>query len=365
MRDGASQMIYCKFTKSRSSEEVIKAFNTLWNSNPTWAVYDAANLDPINLRFIWMDSEAAYTSEDVLEFVAQRGHKTEFTAPRDKHAGGIAERMVGLVTSKTNSAMLDNGAPPAYWNWAMFKATQDLNFNYNAKIKTSPYNFVIKYLHSFFAECYMFIPLSERKGKLPARRAQRCRFLAYFYTTILVPIYVIISVHDNGPYGTIRRSKDVIFDESCVYDPEVDNSRSDEAFAAIIEDVTEYAPHLTHRESVSFLPTHDPVSAAPPGDYQEYAEYDIDPNPEPFPLIVADSDEYELKINEYGIPIYWNKVTGDTSPTPVHSISRLYYHVFLSLFIMSNLDRMPYYIQESFRSPGLASSYIQRNRQFY
>ena len=364
MRDGASQMIYCNFTKSRSSEEVIRAFTTLWNSNPTWAVYDAANPDPLNPRFIRMDSEAAYTSEDVLEFVAQRGYKIEFTAPRDKHAGGIAERMVGLVTSKTNSAMLDNGAPPAYWNWAMFKATQDLNFNYNAKIKTSPYNFVtgqhidIKYLHSFFAECYMFIPLSERKGKLPARRAQRCRFLAYFYTTILVPTYVVISVHDNGTYGTIRRSKDVIFDESCVYDPEVDNSPSEEAFAALIEDVTEYAPDLTHLEPVSFLPTHDPVYTAPPvveqfdpGEYQEYAEYDIDPNPEPFPLIVADTEEFDLKINEYGVPIYWSKITGDASPTPVHSIARLNYHVFLSLFLMSVSTVCPTTFKKAFAIP--------------
>ena len=61
-------------------------------------VYDAANPDPLNPRFIRMDSEAAYTSEDVLEFVAQGGYKIEFTAPRDKQAGGIAERMVGLVT---------------------------------------------------------------------------------------------------------------------------------------------------------------------------------------------------------------------------------------------------------------------------
>ena len=134
----------------------------------------------------------------------------------------------------------------------------------------------------------------------------------------------------------------MIFDESCLYDPEVDNSLSDEAFAAIIEDVTENPPDLTHLEPVSFLPTHDPISAAPPvieqfnqSDYQEQAEYDIDPNPEPFPLIVADSEEYELKINEYGIPIYWNKIKGDASPTPVHSISRLNYHVFLSMFIMS------------------------------
>ena len=83
--------------------------------------------------------------------------------------------------------MLDNGAPPAYWNWATFKATQDLNFSHNAKIKTSQYNFVTGQHIDFFAECYMFIPLSELKGKLPARRVQRCRFLAYLYTTILVP----------------------------------------------------------------------------------------------------------------------------------------------------------------------------------
>ena len=109
--------------------------------------------------------------------------------------------------------MLDNGAPPAYWNWAMFKATQDLNFSHNAKIKTSPYNFVtgqhidIKYLHSFFAECYMFIPLSELKGKLPARRAQRCRFLAYLYTTILVPftgLLVYMTLERTVLYDALR-----------------------------------------------------------------------------------------------------------------------------------------------------------------
>ena len=244
MRDGASQMIYCNFTRNRSAEEVVKSFTKLWNLNPSWLVYDAANPDPLNPRFIRMDSESAYTSEDVLDFAAQRGYKIEFTAPRDKHAGGIAERMVGLVTSKTNSAMMEYGAPPSFWRWAMFKATQDLNFNYNAKIKTSPYNFTtghhidIKYLHSFFAECYMFIPLHERKHKLPARRAQRCRFLAYSYTTLLVPTYVIISVNDNGTYGTVRRSKDVIFNDSCVFDQEVDNSPSDEAFAELIEDIT-------------------------------------------------------------------------------------------------------------------------------
>ena len=65
MRDGASQMIYCNFTRNRSAEEVVKSFTKRWNHNPSWLVYDAANPDPLNPRFIRMDSESAYTSEDV------------------------------------------------------------------------------------------------------------------------------------------------------------------------------------------------------------------------------------------------------------------------------------------------------------
>ena len=84
-----------------------------------------------------MDSETSYKSANVLSFLAERGYQIEFTPPRDKHAGGIAERMVGLVTAKTNTSMMENMAPNYMWCWAMFKATQDLNFNYNSKIDTS------------------------------------------------------------------------------------------------------------------------------------------------------------------------------------------------------------------------------------
>ena len=98
----------------------------------------------------------------------------------------------------------------------MFEAIQDLIFNHNEIIKTSPYRFVtgqhidMKYLHSFFAECYIFIPLKDCVGKLPHERAQRYRFLAYSYTTILVPTYIVLIVNNNGTYGNMRISKDVI-----------------------------------------------------------------------------------------------------------------------------------------------------------
>ena len=119
--------------------------------------------------------------------------------------------------------MMKNMAPKSMWCWAMLKASQDLNFNYNEKIKTSPYHFKtcqhidMKYLHSFFAECYMFIPLKDCVGKLPHKRALRCKFLAYSYKTIPVPTYIVLIVNDNGTYRNKRISKDVIFDESVVF----------------------------------------------------------------------------------------------------------------------------------------------------
>ena len=134
---------------------------------------------------------------------------------------------------------MENMAPKSMWCWAMFKASQDLNFNYNEKIKTSPYHFVtgqhidMKYLHSFFAECYIFIPLKDRVRKLPYKRAQRCKFLAYSYTTILVPTYIVLIVNDNGTYGNTRISKDIIFDEAVIFDKYIDNSPTDEELAAL------------------------------------------------------------------------------------------------------------------------------------
>ena len=96
----------------------------------------------MNPRFIRMDSETSYKSAEIRTYFSDIRCKIEHTPPRDKHAGGIAERTVGLLTEKTNTAMMENMAPKSMWCWEMFKASQDLNFNYSEKIKTSPYHFV-------------------------------------------------------------------------------------------------------------------------------------------------------------------------------------------------------------------------------
>ena len=190
-RNFGSYMIYCNYTKSRSAPEVVAPLSRTWNLNPTRLIYDSTIQGSSNARFIRVDPESAYKSEAVLRFAAECGYKIERTTSRDKHAGGVAERMVDLVTSKANSAMLAGKAPVSMWCHASTHTVQTLNFNYSEAIDASPYNFItgeridMSYIHSFFSECFMFIPLKERY-KLPARRAHRCKLLSYAYTTILM-----------------------------------------------------------------------------------------------------------------------------------------------------------------------------------
>ena len=74
MRDNASQMIYCNFTKSRAAEDLVKLFTLLWNLNPTWRVFDDARPDPLNPRYIRMDPETGYRSDTMLRFMADHGY---------------------------------------------------------------------------------------------------------------------------------------------------------------------------------------------------------------------------------------------------------------------------------------------------
>ena len=379
MRDGASQMIYCNFTKSRGAEDIVQAFMKLWDLNPPWKVFDHRQPDHKNPRFIRMDSETSYKSAEIRTYFSDIGYKIEHTPPRDKHAGGIAERTVGLLTGKTNTAMMENTAPKSMWCWAMFKASQDLNFNYNEKIKTSPYHFVtgqhidMKYLHSFFAECYMFIPLKDREGKLPHRRAQRCKFLAYSYTTILVPTYIVLVVNDNGTYGSTRISKDIIFDESIVFDKYIDNSPTDEEFAAlpvIIENVHE-EPHEKvkiiwfgdtdrHEQVHTSDPEPEPTGrhTSPPleiynaQDYQDAHPEDAEAIVEPFPLVLTDTSEYEPGVDEYGMPVYWSKITREQSTAPVLDIGVFNYHDFMARCLMTITSAAPRSFAKAIMQPA-------------
>ena len=201
----------------------------------------------------------------------------------------------------------------------------------------------------------MHIPLKDRTSELLARCAQRYRFLAYPYTTILVPTYVVIIVHDNNTRGGTCMSNEIIFDESYVFDKYIDKSPTKAKFAALnlpIEDITPRV--LAPNEPVSFMdvpPISDLAHAkqAPssipnslpllelyePGEYLDLIA-DLPSQEElPAPLIVADPSEFQECINEIGLVECWNDVTGDLSSAPVMGINQMHFDIVMSLFLMN------------------------------
>ena len=226
-RDLATQMVYIVYTKDRTATELITQMGKELDKHPEWAL----NIDITQRRFFRVDAESNYRSQDFTKFLADRFYIIEKTPSRDKHAGGVAERTVGIITEKTNVAMLTPvpNVPSKYWELAMTYAAITMGFNFSSAIGTSPYYYItgqkanVKYLHPFWSKCYVFIPTEFRQGKLGSPRAHKARFVGYDYTTILFPNYIVMEILENGQYGKIKSSKDVIFDNSINNDKYIDD----------------------------------------------------------------------------------------------------------------------------------------------
>ena len=144
-------------------------------------------------------------------------------------------------------------------------------------------------------------------------------------------------------------SKDIIFDESCVFDKYIDNSPSDADFAALallIEDITPAPPVPDIPVSFEELPVLNvpppvipiapPLRLYEPEVYRDMVADLPDPEPQPSPLVVADPSEYVEQINQYGHVQYWNSVTGECSNVPVKTITSMHFGIFMSMFLMSS-----------------------------
>ena len=106
------------------------------DKHPEWAI----NIDITQRRFFRVDAESNYRSAEFTKFLADRFYTIEKTPSRDKHAGGVAERTVGLLAEKTNIAMISSTprVPDKYWELAMSYAAITIGFNYSTAIGTSP-----------------------------------------------------------------------------------------------------------------------------------------------------------------------------------------------------------------------------------
>ena len=156
LTDLATGQIFPLFTKDRSSEEVCHVWTVFIIAHPWWRD-PAVRCD----RFIRVDPEKCYLSEEFAACVSAFGYRIERTPPRDKHANGVAERSVQTIETKTNIAMLapTPPVPQKFWDLAMAYACTTHSFNYNHRINTSPYHFNtgrhvdVKELHSFWSRC--------------------------------------------------------------------------------------------------------------------------------------------------------------------------------------------------------------------
>jgi hypothetical protein len=179
--DLCTRIVYPVFTKTRSAEELCRVISLLFDAHPTWkpnrdrnsrsfVIDDDAPASPPECdRFIRLDAEASYRSAEFQAMAHHYGYRIERTPPRDKHAGGIAERTVGLITLKANVAMLApvKPVPLSFWDLAMSYACQTQSFSFSSVLGTSPYNFLtkahvnMKHLHPFWSSCYVHIPLKN------------------------------------------------------------------------------------------------------------------------------------------------------------------------------------------------------------
>ena len=233
LTDTSNGRIHPIFTKDRSAKELISQISILFALHPSWQ-----NRHEFTDRFIRLDPENNYRSDAFAQAASAFGYRIECTPPRDKHANGIAERSVGVIAVKTNIAMLNPSpsVPAKYWCLAMEYACDTHSFNYHTRYGSSPYHLItgrhvdVRQLYPFWCRCWVYIPLSDRHGKVNAPRALKAHFVGYSYTTILTKTYKYIEVYADGTYGKVRVSKDIIFDQSINFSSSRQEMPSEDAF---------------------------------------------------------------------------------------------------------------------------------------
>ena len=220
LTDLSTRRCYPCFVKDRGAAELKRSLSILFQSHPEWK----SSLPGID-RFIRADAELSYRSNEFLQFLHDFGYRLEPTPPRDKHANGIAERAVGVLSMKCNIIMQPLGmtVPQKFWDLAFEYTCITQAFNYHSAIKTSPYHLItgkhviLKNLQAFWCLCWVHIALEDRKGKIGYPRAYKARFVGYDLSRTLEPCFKVIEILPTGIYGKIRTSKDVIFDRDNNY----------------------------------------------------------------------------------------------------------------------------------------------------
>ena len=158
-----------------------------------------------------------------------------------------------------------------------------------------------------------------------------------------MPIYNVIIINDNNTYGQTQTSKDITFDESCIFDINNDNSPSDERFGKQCDIIINGNDNISilpeiNKVQKNIIPILERIRVYDPHEYkaQELGESHI----EKFPLRLVDED-FRNAVDEYGFPVYWHKVTGDIEEAEVMHISQVNHSIMMAQYIMQVSPAMP------------------------
>ena len=307
LTDLATRRIYPIFSKDRSAPELCRVFTEFFNRHPEFRREGDALT-----RFVRCDPEPSYRSTEFVACLSTFGYSVEGTPPRDKHAGGIAERAVGLMTAKANIALLAPipRAPQKFWDLAIQYACTTHAFNYASTIGDSPYHLStgrhvdIKHLHPFWTPCYVYIPPEMRNGKLGEDRSYPAYMVGYAFTSVEFKQYYVVRNYGKGVYGKVRLSKDVVFDDYQHYlerttndyplDPDFVLDETPDADPVAVPVPPEPAPAAPD----------PPVHVPPPRDLPAPPPVPVPPDPAPeYPAVLHPGQEPDA--------VYWYHLRGE------------------------------------------------------
>ncbi len=363
--DLASRKVEVLFTIGRTAEEIIANFKKFFLRHPEWLI----NLDPREDRFFRLDCEPAYRSVAVETFLSVNGYRSEHTAPRDKHAMGVAERSVGLLEEMANTVMLASKCPQQLWSYAFTYAADTLGYNFNSNINTSSYTYItgnnvnIKYLHGFLDKCWVLIEPGKRDTKVGSKRAYKGCFVGYVakhhtqFTLVMV-----VAITGSGQYGQIEATKDVLFDANIDFKRDIEG---EEPYEREWSDKDSYVPYTYRAQAPQVLigPTQQLPRITPP--VVEASNRMLRSQVKPFKKSLYNSlprveisKRIGAKVNPYvptqvvddnfddtdptSVPVYWNHIIGEKIHTE-EDTNDTEYHAYLNIieqthYYMMNMD---------------------------
>ena len=165
--------------------------------------------------------------------------------------------------------------------------------------------------------------------------------VGYSYTSTLERVYKVVQVHENGTYGKIRISKDVIFDLNINFrQPVAATDPQDQDFERLLSPpVSAVSAPLPTTPTTPILPTpRSPVPLALPRMLDEPVPPSEPPPPDHDPQTPdsqeSEFDPYVEKLDSDGNPVYWYNLC-HSDPARMIAIINAFHHI----LVMPTFDK--------------------------